>query len=1192
MSYNTLCNTHFSSQYAYLHNNQHIHVNYYIKDKNNSDYRILRCIKGHDLICAHGSIRKPHFRHKNSHDVGGCPMTEWHNEWQGNFPVTEIEFHKINENQFKGRRTDVLLNETTVIEFQHSLITEKEVVERTNDYNLHNKKIVWVIDGNKNISVKKLNCSKRVYIEFTSELWKYESFLSYDFIYLDINTEIYKIQPKLIKSNMIDVVESITKEHFIDCLLNNKDMFDNNLPLPLQCRLFIKQQGAGNGKTWGIIKMLDSDEFAHYKYFIYVSKQHSAVYVIYSEFQQQIKNGNLLNIELEGEPKLVNKKYIIKYRNKRTNTICQIIIGTVDSFMYAIGNKNNTEIDKFEGLVNSIIDEHIETTQNGSITYGGLQPKLYKETMLVGDEEQDLKINYAKAIIQIMRNRYIDVYIVGDKLQSISFETNAFTYLLDNDFSYIDKIVYDYTNICRRFNDPKLIKFVNSMIPFKKYDLPEIQQLHSSEINIDNPLTIFKGKEIFIKDTSEIKINNELERIMMYYEKEVKMYNRLPEDFLIVTPFTQSNPLVDALELAINIFWKNNDDNDHDNDNNDDYKRYAIFHKSEDGTSINLNESVNSTRIVSIHSSKGDGRKVVFVIGMNENGLCRFAGKSDSLIYDSLFHVAITRMKEKLYIRYTGNDDISSKIQKYLHENDEFDNSEIKPGVTIYNKIKYDNVKVGCQTKTNFQNLKEHIFDILNLNSSEINEQGDGEEKQIIDTSHHNVRFASILINLFLQIIKNEKNSTGEIKKQIYAIFIHISKIGITVTDTWKGYNLLLQDQSIPILKMSDKGRDYVEYYNIIIAYTKHIIDKINLCTKGKPMEEFCPIECMILYYMIECVNNGRYTKFHINELYNIVDIYKKSFDEKVNAKEHSTCLCNKYFIKSSCKIVKNTNNNNSLKSYICLHFEKMQIISNSYASFSNEYPDINWLINKTVYFNGKTTEYDLYKRYQLIGYDSNTVIIAYIKPQFNSLNYNQILMDAVFDSYLIKNVKQYNSLGECPNYTKFNNKKIVCLVFTTDLDQPYYINLYKDETDIIDQNNIKIQGMLKEYLITQYLIDCNTVYNFYKYWRKNAPQDVVKPLDIIDYIIQQLNCIKREDSTKQICNFITEFFNNIKFKIETSENRHYQKMVLKEYDNKTSFLSFLEQRITDSIDRYFSINCKQEETDDDDYDDTGFISE
>ena len=75
---------------------------------------------------------------------------------------------------------------------------------------------------------------------------------------------------------------------------------------------------------------------------------------------------------------------------------------------------------------------------------------------------------------------------------------------------------------------------------------------------------------------------------MIHYEKEVNEYKRLPEDFLFVTPFTQTNPLVDALQLAINIFWKNID-------TNDDFKRYAIFHKSEDGSSINLNESIKNS---------------------------------------------------------------------------------------------------------------------------------------------------------------------------------------------------------------------------------------------------------------------------------------------------------------------------------------------------------------------------------------------------------------------------------------------------------------------------------------------------------------------------------------------------------------------------------------------------------------------
>jgi hypothetical protein len=1168
------CVINFSSQYAFLHNNQHIHIDYYIINKDTMDpvYKNICCIKGHELICVNGKKNKAHFRHKNADDVGGNHMTEWHIEWQGNFPVTEIEFKKTCDKQIKSRRTDVLLSETHVIEFQHSLMTKEEVNNRINDYKLHNKTILWLIDGNKNIIVNDLSYSERVYLEFIADLWKFESYIDCEYIYIDINCKIYKIFPKLIKSNMIDVQKPITKEYFINCALNCKEMFTDITPL--QCRLFIKQQGAGNGKTYGIIKMLETDEFAHYKYFIYVSKQHSAVYVIYSEFQQQIKNGNLSYIKLEEEPRLVNKKYIIQYYNLKTNKICQIIIGTVDSFMYAIGNKNNTEIDKFEGLVNSIIDDHIETTSCGTINYGGCRPKLYKETILVGDEEQDLKQHYAKAIIQIMRNRYIDVYIVGDKLQSISHEVNAFTYLLENEFPYINKIVYEFSNNCRRFDHPKLINFVNAMIPFKKYGLPEINKSsrNSSLLEDHNPLIIFDGKTIYANDDNESKINTEVEKIMMYYEKEVNEYQRLPEDFLIVTPFTQTNPLVDALQLAINIFWKNTDTDDN-------FRRYAIFHKSEDGSSINLNESINATRIVSIHSSKGDGRKVVFVIGLNEGGLCRFSGISDSLIYDSLFHVAITRMKEKLYIRLDGrSDDITNKIQKYLHDTG-FENSNINPDIQIYNTIKFETIKDCCKTTDNFLLFKEKMFDLINLQ----NLDDDDNEKKLIDTSHHNIRFASILIHLFLQIIKNEKKSNNsDIKKQIIAVFNGIIEQGITECSSWKGYNLLLQDKCIPILKMSDKGRDYIKYFNIIISFTKNILNKIKLVINGENISDFCPMECIILYYMIEASNSGRYTKFHVSELYNIVDIYSKSYIQNSLQCDHINCLCDKCFTSDiTLKI------NNSLETYICVHFEKMDKITNNYKIFCTLYPNISWLINHPIYFNGKTTDYDIYKHYQLIGYDNDVVIIAYIKPQFNALNYNQILMDAVFDTYLVKNVKQTKN-NDNDNYKRFFGKQIICIVFTTDFDDPYYIDL---TNAILEQNQITIQCIIKEHVSSKYFIESKAVYNFYKFWRKNCPLEITRPLDIIDYIIQQfnLNKAKNTGATKQLPNYITEFFNNIKFKIENCDDKIQQKMVLKDYDNKQKFMEYLDQRINDSINRYFGFHICNEYVSDDD---TGFISD
>ena len=98
-----------------------------------------------------------------------------------------------------------------------------------------------------------------------------------------------------------------------------------------QCKLFIKQQGAGNGKTYGIVQMLEDDDKSHYQNFIYITKQHSAKHIIKTEFENQHKTfKSLSNIEIQQSPD--QKKYIIKYFNEKSNINCQIIISTIDSF--------------------------------------------------------------------------------------------------------------------------------------------------------------------------------------------------------------------------------------------------------------------------------------------------------------------------------------------------------------------------------------------------------------------------------------------------------------------------------------------------------------------------------------------------------------------------------------------------------------------------------------------------------------------------------------------------------------------------------------------------------------------------------------------------------------------------------------------------------------------------------------------
>jgi len=100
-----------------------------------------------------------------------------------------------------------------------------------------------------------------------------------------------------IKSYQIDVKEPKTKMEFIDALKTNTDLWLESEEL--QCYLYVKQQGAGSGKTFEMIQLLNNNtDFSHYKDIIIITKQHSAVYVIYKEFSSQYEQGLITNLEL------------------------------------------------------------------------------------------------------------------------------------------------------------------------------------------------------------------------------------------------------------------------------------------------------------------------------------------------------------------------------------------------------------------------------------------------------------------------------------------------------------------------------------------------------------------------------------------------------------------------------------------------------------------------------------------------------------------------------------------------------------------------------------------------------------------------------------------------------------------------------------------------------------------------------
>ena len=1126
----------------------------------------IACSNDHPLTAVHKSNRsRAYFRHTYTEDIYEKEGI-WHKNWKSNFKQKEIPFNKKGT-QKKDRRADVhLAKYKKVIEFQHSPISREEVNERKFDYMCHDHKIIWIIDGNNFIKHTKLEHSNRIYLEF-ERLWKFESFIEYNIVYIDINEEIYRIFPQKIKSCMIDVQLPVKKKDFIKALKKNEH--DNlwSTDETYQSQLYIKQQGAGNGKTYGIIQMLLEDKFSHYNSFIFVTKQHSAKAVLYNEFKDQQQRGLIPNLILNEDPKEYCKKYIIKYTNNKSKKECRIIIGTIDSLVYALGDKNHNNRDKFVGLVRSIIDNYNTSKGKNVMNYSGLYQVLNKETLLVIDEIQDLPISYAKAVIQIMRNTYIDAYVVGDLLQSITYDQNAFRYLYENEFSNIKKIKNEPTNICRRFTDKRLVDFVNTTIPFEKHELPTITPYKSTKSK-ENPVIIINSDNKIYNtyEANDAKIEHEIDILMKLFDEEVNKNQRIPEDFLVITPFTNINVLVDKFNLAINeywikkmqepkyrknvleknAFWKGKKANK--------YRQYSVFHKSVDGTAIDLDESNHSTRIVSIHSSKGDGRKVVFVVGMNESALHCFQTTTNTLQYNSLIHVAFTRMKEKIYVRLDNpTDDLAQRINKYQYENGIL----TKPNLTLTDKFKWREIIHYSKNDTKlFEIFNENIIKPCEL--PKLPEENTN--KYIIDMRNHIMRYAVILNYIYIQIYNKEQKDKSEIHKelthQIYYRWKDVAHANRITAKSCNEYYKYLgvntekenEEKNIVMIALNEKSEDYKKYYNIIAETINNVTDKINkYFTRKKCIgQNFCPFENLILTFCILQIEAGAYTTINAIDLYEIVHIYANSFDKSDPG--HNNCECSKLFKKP--KIIIHNSHIKNMRDYIKNHYDSVDKMNNIMKKIFMKYPKISWNTNK--YIGYKLCDITINKRFQLIGNDKDNVYVCYIKPQFNGLNYNEVLTENIFDTYLIKQVKEDK---------RFEGKKVIGIVISLDLNEPYYI----DWKNLVDDNYSLIELKITEYIKGMITDKTHELYNFFKYHRKNRPTKYKEFPGM--YIREKYREFVDNSKDKSPIKYLRQFIDKF--------DKDYQNNDTAKYNTKIGF----DKEFKEHIENYFE---KDDDTDDD----------
>jgi hypothetical protein len=969
-----------------------------------------------------------------------------------------------------------------ILEIQQSYISEEDIL-KSFDRNKYGEDIIWLIDGNSGITIDKLSTGN--YLVIFIDDWKYKSFNKiYKYILISVENMIFKIELKKIKSGMIEIKEYKTLEETIRFLQMKPDNIwgfwdDDNT---IKSVLSVHQQGAGNGKTFGIWKSIceNVDRITY----IILTKQHSAKTVIYEELQDQkcrYANGqSMFHIEniVNDTEENTEKHFVIKYINKKSNRECKVVIGTIDSFCFNLGTSKESGANYFSGIVDNIAEKGASKITNGYMKYAGQYIQLSKETEIWIDEVQDLPINYLDAISKIIYDTGCYVNVVGDKLQSLEYNDNFLTNIVTEGLPNIIIDIHKPININRRIKVTNMENEINRLCAFEKYNLPNIVcDKDILKTTNTEPIKIMMDlPKIYDNNEMAKKITIYCNKIMKHYNYEVETNGYLPNDFLIIFPIMKSNIIASELESKIQDYWVKK--------HNNKYTRYAYLHKHTEGSVINTKDSISATRIMSIRSSKGDGRNVVFILSLTESSLKLLSNKEKGLVYYSYIHVALTRAKRQIYFDLTKNkDEIHKMFIKCGYD-------ECFPLITknirldkLYDMLDKNRIiKLLEDNNITYNNIIEK--DKISLKT----------QKRVcgVDWGYHCIKYQTYYYNIIINIINKKDKTEPNSNSQLFVVLNKISKkkiISYDVYEFWEylDYNKTGDIEHIPLCKISDKP-DYIKYYHIIFRAILRVQDKIS----NNMLNELTVYESIILTYLVELYISKRYSEITPMDLYNITDFFNNNECNK--ERELFDSIVNIRNIVNKCSIKK--------------------------------YQNINWNIFKFIELKCKNEYFRLYKtKFPIIGNNKESVIHIILKSNISQLNFWDIMIEILFERFLIYNPKFDN------DKEKYEDKEIITYCFL--LDDNSYIKI-KWKWDKILCIELKKEILLAFY---RYYQDNHIdIYNYFNIMiKKDEGLWKEKPIKILDNIIAKI-----EDKEHTYPNYIRSFFEDISTKIEDGEDYDY----------------------------------------------------
>ena len=1162
------------------------------------EYICITCSK--DLILRKGIVRIPHFSHKIDDDVK-CNHYSHTNEEDCHKDAKEL-LKEILDDHYQ-----LCINCVHCKFYKNTIkkVSEKSSISIEHKFSLNGTRksadVAYLQDGDLKYIFEICNTSKTMDMNRPTDIEWYE---------FDATSLVARIAEADKESKKL-TIECIRKSNCMNC---NKIEEQTVSQFSEKGTIYYNQRGAGCGKTYESIQLLQNDgRFVLKDTFIYLTKAHSAKDVIYSELKEQENNGFLSNLEMT-ENKIVSKQYKVTFNNVISGRSITVIIGTVDSFTYAINDKDEhceDGNDYFMNIVKNIKRGNISVGRDQTVWYTQQKTKINQTCLIIIDEAQDLNKIYIEAFNTIVQETKIDVYLIGDKLQSIWGGDTIFNFIENatNDTVIGMNIVKtEGINVCLRMHNEKLKEFVNNIIPFEKYNLPKItgicdgkrcKYIHENDTNpihINEVIDIYESNlDRNLVQTGK-KYRQIVENIIKQMSGEVENNNYLPKNFMFIFPVLKNNQVATMLLTCLQEFWIQKFSEKSYQENvliNDPYWKtrfevinegipFAFLHKSDEGHSINLVESENSSRIMSIHSSKGNGCEVVFCIGITENILKVFSKETSNLLYDSLLHVAITRQKKKLYITVVkNNDDIHQKICKSgLVIKDDKD---IEPNISCIKK----SLKLDSIVSSLLQDDK--IF--LKINEICINSKYDhliskeSKKTSLINMGDHEYRYATFLCRYLFNIMVNNFDYSSQIEVVFRLITIIKTEICYSVSiyskKQWELTNLQkdiyerkcdnLNDLKIEYVKKRayfilnldrNKEKNGFNISNSLEKLIKSVQSKTNNSILNKKMPNFCPIESLVFYYMLNVSIKWAYSDISIMEMYKIINCYAECFETK--SVEHTNkycCPCKEIFTTNGCKSCSIVSNER-IQCGIIEHYRTLGEIDLLFLNVNRciEKYSLNsgftYNIMHYVRYDGKNSAFELGHQFTLVANSNNYVVVFTIKPQLNILNLKEIVCRTMCETIILNDAYGGN------NEERFKKKRIIHCVLTFNSTEPF---IYEINSSIT--NNV-IKECMVDRLFYNYSGHHRLIYDFYTYWKRNKPVDV----NSVDHIITTL------EKHKKLPGYLVDYFKELKTKIDKFDDDEDEDSIIKELlvvNDYEVFKKNIDTLLNSKLKHYFGIHKK-----------------